>query len=404
MTMGNPIVVLGAGPAGMAAALALRANGHDVRLLERYPEARPAGTLLNLWPPPIKALADMGVDVDDLGAPCHSSFRSAKGRVRADVRLPDDVIAKYRGGFIGMLRPDLYRRLLAALGEGMPETGKSVVRIHDEDALVRVDLEDGEVIYTPLLVGSDGIDSMVRKHLWGDSPKREHKLHVFGGYTFDTSTSAIPGECVLSHSRKVQGTYSSIRSNGQSGFQWWILEAWDPDSPAPSDLHARATALAEEFGDPLRELVRVTSPEHMQRWLIRDREPLTAWSKGRITLSGDAAHPTSPYAAYGAGMSICDGYQLARALVGIDLSDTAAVRGALVSYESARIPHTTDQVQQAFFLGRVFHHAPAPLRPLRDFVFDHTPFLQKMVGDRSPQEIVTQLAEMGESIKVPLRH
>ena len=43
-------------------------------------------------------------------------------------------------------------------------------------------------------------------------------------------------------------------------------------------------------------------------------------------------------------------------------------------------------------LGRVFHHAPAPLRPIRDFVFDHTPFLQKVAGDSNPREINKQLA------------
>ena len=116
------------------------------------------------------------------------------------------------------------------------------------------------------------------------------------------------------------------------------------------------------------------------------------WSKGRATLVGDAAHPTSPYAAYGAGMSIEDGYFLGRALRGVDLTDRAAVQRALQSYEEPRKPHTARQVQMAFVLGKIFHHAPAPLRPIRDFVFDHTPFLQKMAGDSHPREINKQLA------------
>jgi 2-polyprenyl-6-methoxyphenol hydroxylase-like FAD-dependent oxidoreductase len=113
--------------------------------------------------------------------------------------------------------------------------------------------------------------------------------------------------------------------------------------------------------------------------------PLKRWSNGRITLAGDAAHATSPYAAYGAGMSISDGYFLGQRLAGVDLADTAAVVAAL----------------QAYVLGRVFHHAPAPLRPIRDYVLDHTPFLQKQVGERSPGEIIDQLAEMGPDIRTP---
>lgn len=90
--------------------------------------------------------------------------------------------------------------------------------------------------------------------------------------------------------------------------------------------------------------------------------------------------------------SIEDGYFLGRALRGVDLADADAARAALQSYEEPRKPHTTRQVQQAWMLGKVFHHTPAPLRPLRDFVFDHTPFLQKVAGDSNPSEISKQLA------------
>ena len=63
------VAVLGAGPAGMAAALSLHQAGIEVSLIERYKEARPAGNILNLWPPPIKALGLMGVDVNRLRSP-----------------------------------------------------------------------------------------------------------------------------------------------------------------------------------------------------------------------------------------------------------------------------------------------------------------------------------------------
>jgi hypothetical protein len=77
------------------------------------------------------------------------------------------------------------------------------------------------------------------------------------------------------------------------------------------------------------------------------------------------------------------------------------VATALIDYETPRIPHTTEQVQSAYVLGKVFHHAPALLRPLRDFVLDHTPLLQRQVGERNPREIVAQLAGMGTGIGLP---
>jgi 2-polyprenyl-6-methoxyphenol hydroxylase-like FAD-dependent oxidoreductase len=394
----QPIAILGAGPAGMASALGLLKAGHDVVIYERYRQARPAGNILNLWPPPIKALQEMGVDTEDLGAPCHTTFRNAKGRVRADVRIPQDVVERYGGGFIGMLRPDLYSRMLEAIPDGVLQTDRHVTGIDDHSDGVTLTFADGAVVETPVLIGADGIDSMVRRHLWGNTPKRAHDLHIIGGYTFDTSVDAERNEVILTHNRTVQGTYTSIRSQRHDGYQWWVLEAWPDARPAPTDLHAHATELAAGFPGPLSALVAATPHENLQRWPIRDVKPMKRWSKGRITLAGDAAHATSPYAAYGAGMSICDGYFIGRALAGVALSDTAAVAQALVAYETPRIPHTTEQVQSAYVLGRVFHHAPAPLRPLRDFLLDHTPLLQRQVGERSPREIVAQLDEMGSGI------
>jgi 2-polyprenyl-6-methoxyphenol hydroxylase-like FAD-dependent oxidoreductase len=386
------VAVLGAGPAGMAAALGAIKAGHEVVVYERYREARPAGNILNLWPPPVKALRALGVDTEDLGSPTDAEFRNAHGRVRVRVHLDEDVKKAYGGGFIGLLRPELYERMLAAIPPGVIRFNQQVDRIEQDDRSVRLHFTDGSTAEHDVLIGADGIDSLVRRTLWGDEPKREHRLHIFGGFTFADVAGTVPHMCVVSHNRTVQGSWTSIRHKGREGHQWWVLTATDPDAPAPADLKASATELAADFPAPLPGLVAATEPENVQRWVLRDRTPLKQWSKGRITLCGDAAHATSPYAAYGAGMSIEDGYFFGRALRDVDLTDLASVQTALQSYEDPRKPHTAKQVQMARMLGKIFHHVPAPLRPVRDFVFDHTPFLQKMAGDSNPREINQQLA------------
>jgi 2-polyprenyl-6-methoxyphenol hydroxylase-like FAD-dependent oxidoreductase len=386
------VAVLGAGPAGMAAALGAGKAGHDVVVYERYREARPAGNILNLWPPPLKALRALGVDTDDLGSPTDSEFRNARGKVRARVKLDPEVERAYGGGFIGLLRPQLYARMLAAIPPGVIRFGEDVDRIEQDDRGVTLHFADGRIAEHDVLVGADGIDSLVRRTLWGEAPKREHRLHIFGGFTFTDVPGTEPHMCVVSHNSTVQGSWTAIRHQGRDGFQWWVLTATDPDAPAPVDFKAAATELAAGFPAPLPGLVAATVPDSVQRWVLRDRPALSQWSRGRATLVGDAAHPTSPYAAYGAGMSIEDGYFLGRALRGVDLTDPVAVQQALRSYEEPRRPHTARQVQQAWLLGKMFHHAPAPLRPVRDFVLDHTPFLQKVAGDSNPREINKQLA------------
>jgi len=116
--------------------------------------------------------------------------------------------------------------------------------------------------------------------------------------------------------------------------------------------------------------------------------------KRRVTLDGDAAQPTSPYAAYGAGMSIEDGYFLAKALAGISFTDRGAVVPALQGYEERRKSRTSYVTELAFKIGRMFHHLPAPLRPPRDLFYDHTSFLQKMIGDQMPSQILSQLDDI----------
>ena len=400
-TPNDPIVVLGGGPAGMAAALALHTVGQPVVILERYREARPAGNILNLWPPPLKALREIGVDTTDIGAPNHTTFQNARGHIRADVRIPQHVLDEYGGGFIGLLRPDLYRRMLAALPEGMLRTGQEVLGIEDRGADVLLTLRSGETVRTPLLVGADGIDSIVRTHLWGASPKRDHKLHIIGGYTFASVPEAVWGELPLIHTSTVRAPTRRSGARAGTGTSGGCSRPGIPrrrpprtcsSTPGGSPPRSRGAARARRrdragaraaLADPRPRAPEavVEGPHHPRRGRRPRHVALRRLRRRDVDQRRVLPRPARSR--------------------GVDLADTAAVVAALQAYETPRIPHTTAQVQQAYVLGRVFHHAPAPLRPLRDYVLDHTPFLQKQVGERSPGEIIDQLAEMGQDIRTP---
>ena len=386
------IAVIGAGPGGMAAALAAHRVGYEVALYERYPEIKAAGNILNLWPSPQKVLRILGVDTSDLGAPCRAQFQRFDGRVRADVHLTPEVEREYGGGFIGLLRWGLYKRMLDALPAGMLRLNHRAIALHEHDGCLRVDFEGQESVEADVVVGADGINSIVRATLWGEQPIRHQRLHLVGGYLFTDGPEASEG--VVAHNRTTQGSYTPIRHEGRSGYEWWVLEAFDPNVPFTEDLLEFAKRRVAEFTPKLRSLIEATPRDHLQRWEIRDRPPLKQWSKGRVTLLGDAAHPTSPYAAYGAGMSIEDGYFLARELDACDIHNDASVHRALQAYEERRKPHTAQVSQQAYYTGKLFHHTPVIFQPLRDFVLDHTPLLQRTVGDAMPGHILKQLDEI----------
>ena len=388
------VAVIGAGPGGMAAALAVHRAGFDVAIYERYPQVKAAGNILNLWPPPQKVLRLIGVDIEDLGAPAHATFRRHDGRLRADVRLPDEVIAEYGGGFIGLLRPGLYQRMLDALPEGVLRTNHTMTAFEQHDDRVVVRFADRGPVEVDVLIGADGLNSAVRRGLWGEQPIRHQRLHLVGGYLF--TDGETPTETVVAHNRTTQASYSGIRHEGRPGYEWWVLEAFDPGVPFTEDLLDFARRRTRGFAGPLPSLIEQTPREHLQRWEIRDRKPLKQWSKGRVTLVGDAAHPTSPYAAYGAGMSIEDGYFLAAELADADVRDGTQVQRALQAYEERRKAHTAKVSEQAYWTGRIFHRLPRPLQPLRDLVYDHTPLLQKIIGDDTPAHILRQLEEIDQ--------
>jgi 6-hydroxynicotinate 3-monooxygenase len=385
------IAIVGAGPAGMATALAGLRAGFDVTILERYPEVTPAGNILNLWPPPQKVLGLLGVDIQDLGAPADSEFRRHDGKLRARIRLPAEVKSEYGGGFIGLLRPGLYQRMLDALPAGTIRYEHAVTSFDDGAAGVTVRLRDREELHADVLVGADGINSGVRRQLWGEQPIRHQKLHLVAGYVFCDAPDPVT---IVAHNRRTQGSYSAIRHLGQSGYEWWVLEAFDPDVPFTEDLRQFALSRTAGFAQPLPSLIEQTPEAHLFRWEIRDRKPLKQWSQGRVTVLGDAAHPTSPYAAYGAGMSIEDGYFLAAELEQVNVHDAAAVARGLQAFEDRRKKHTAQVSQMAWANGLMFHRLPTWLEPLRDLVFDHTPLLQRVIGEATPGQILTQLDEI----------
>lgn len=387
------MAIIGAGPAGLSTALAAIRAGMRPTIYERHPEVKPAGNILNLWPPPQKVLGLLGVDIKDLGAPNDSQFRRSDGRVRARVRLPDDVRADFGGGFIGLLRPGLYQRMLDALPPGTIHYGCKMTAFEDRGDRVLVHFAEQETVEADVLVGADGINSAVRGGLWGEQPIRHQKLHLVAGHLLCEAPEPV---AIIAHNRTTQGSYSAIRHEGRSGYEWWVLEAFDPTQPPPADLRAFALERTHGFDGPLHSLIEQTPEENLFRWEIRDRKPLKQWSKGRVTLLGDAAHPTSPYAAYGAGMSIEDGYFLVAELERVKPGDTASVTAALQAFEDRRKKHTATVSQLAWINGIMFHRIPAWLAPVRDLVFDHTPLLQKVIGEATPGQILSQLAEVDQ--------
>ena len=266
-------------------------------------------------------------------------------RVRVVVHLPQDVVDQYGGGFIGMLRPQLYRRLLDSPGRA---PGQTPVSSFEQDAAACACNSATAASWKPTCWSEPTGSTRWCAAPCGATPRNESTTCTSsGGSPSTTLSTSRPADASCRTTRTIQGSWTSIRHEGRAGFQWWVLGAFDSSKEFTGDLHPRPRRRWRK-GSRSRcpQLVAATDPTSLQRWPIRDRPPLEQWSKGRATLVGDAAHPTSPYAAYGAGMSIEDGYFLGRRIAGVDISDPVALSAALAAYEAPRKPHTAFQVDR----------------------------------------------------------
>jgi 2-polyprenyl-6-methoxyphenol hydroxylase-like FAD-dependent oxidoreductase len=181
---------------------------------------------------------------------------------------------------------------------------------------------------------------------------------------------------MISHDLQYQASFFPMLHDGKPGFEWWVVEpSWD-GKPVPEDPKAHLTGILKDWAQPMPRFLEATDfNTQVYRWEIFNRPSMKKWSTGRVVCVGDAVHPVSPYAAYGMGMAIEDGYFLARALEGVDLRDLCAVNAGFELYEEERVDYVNHNMEFARFLGRMFHSIPRPLANLRDMIFDYTPLL-----------------------------
>lgn len=340
------VLICGGGVGGLAAAIALRKMGHAVTVFEQAKAFGRIGADVNLTPNAVHALDRLGVGEAlraQAARPTHRISRTWDTGEETS-RLPMSTAAEERYGApqLTIHRADLLAALESALPEGVIRYGSRVAEVGQDDTGVWVRLSDGETRRGDLLIGADGIHSQVRAKLFGpDDPKFTGLVSWRGVFSRDKGGD-IPD---LDAFTKWWGPEADRQivtfplTHGQEIFVFathkqdgWAEEGWTLPGDITelrghyADFHPHARALLDACDTVTRSALHV-------------REPMAAWSQGRMTILGDAAHPMVPFMAQGACMAIEDAVVLARALEGAT-SETAAE--ALRRYDAARIPRTAE--------------------------------------------------------------
>lgn len=357
--MKQRILMAGAGLGGLTAALALLRDGHDVRVFEQAAQLGEVGAGLQLSANATRVLSLLGVDpaVRDVASlPAGKQVRLWNtGQTWKLFDLGAESVAQYGHPYYTMYRPDLHKVLVDAIRAISPEAitlGARCAGFESGEQGVTLVLEDGRRFAGDLLIGADGVHSRVREGLFGrDDP-------VFSGCL--AWRGVIPAQRLPERLRTPVGTnwigpgghviHYPLRRGELVNFVGiverddWKVESWTAAGTVDECLKDFAG-----WNEDVHALIR--SVQTPFKWALMVREPLQQWTRGRVTLLGDACHPTLPFLAQGACMAIEDGYMVARAL-----RETDDPQRALVRYQEARVERTTKIVQGSAANARRFHN------------------------------------------------
>ena len=328
------MAVVGGGIGGLFAANALIAHGLRVSVYEQAPALGEIGAGVYVTPNAMRQLQRVGLGpaVEKYGALIgpKSQYLRHDGTPIAPVQVTD---ASGWAANYGMHRADMVELLSAPLPPEVIHCGHRAVGFEDTGDKARVTFANGATAEADVVVGADGIHSEMRPYVFPPSKPVFHGTISYRGLVSRERLPDWPMDRWLMWAGPSKHfLVFPVRHGEMVNYVGFVptdeemKESWS--APGDADkLRAEFEGWDPRIGRVLKEV------DHCFRWALYDREPLATWSKGRLTLLGDAAHPMLPHLGQGANQSIEDGMALATILSRVD---GARVPAALLAYERLR--------------------------------------------------------------------
>ncbi len=366
-----PVLVVGGGIGGLAAALALARRGLAVRVFEAGAEFKEIGAGIQLGPNVYRMFEVLGLTAAIEGYSVHPDNLIMMDALTGEevIRIPvgGDAFRERFGGYLyGVIhRGDLHQVLLdACRAEKDVELNvlKKGVRYEDLGDRVVLHLESGEALGGCALVGADGLWSRIRNQLLGDAKPRVSG-HI--AYRAVLPRKEVPHDLwqnnvVLWAGPKTHLVHYPLRR----GELYNLVAVFHSDRYEEGwDVYGDPEELQRKFANERPEVKRLLDKINVWKmWVLCDREPVRHYSKGRVTLLGDAAHPMLQYLAQGANMAIEDAVVMAAyaKLSGFDFAR------AFLWYEDERYLRNARVQTTARYYGDIYH-ASGVVREVRNW-------------------------------------
>lgn len=352
------VLIVGAGIAGLTAAIALRHKGIDATIIEQASQLSEIGAGIQIAANGSVVLRELGLEQAVAAKsviPGSFDMRDIRdGKLLWVAPLGEEGTRRWGAPLYNVHRADLIEILADALPSESVRLGVHCTGFSQDENGVTVHVEDGDDLHGHVLIGADGIHSVIRKQLFGEddvqfsnilmwralipAEKLEHvDLPERGNYWFG------PGRTLITYWIRPQNLYSILASvpSGEVHRESWT-ESGDIEElrASFSDLEPRAQAMMDQI-----DTAFLTGMFY--------RDPIDRWTDRRVTLMGDAAHPMVPFLAQGACQGMEDAWVLATMLEHY-IDDPMA---GLQEYEQRRRPRTTRVQSGARAMVKLVHES-----------------------------------------------
>lgn len=383
--MVKKVAIIGAGLGGLAVAIALHKQGINAQVYEKARCLRPIGAGLSILPNGLHSLAAIAPGITDLLQQAGSetqmlTLKKSTGEIIAQKTVT--LREKYGQPMLQIRWSRLQEILASALPTENIDLNHHCIGWEQNDQGVKVHFQGTKTVETELLIGADGLNSIVRQTLIGDGEPRYAGRMSWRAVLQYNHETLHPQEVMsmTAPDGKIFGFFDL-----GDGYIMWSAAALSPDKPinqSLADVKSRVQDYFANWAEPVPAIIQATDAEAIVERPICDRPPLANWSQGRVTLLGDAAHPMVPLLGQGANTAFEDAWELSQCLTREPLA------AALASYETRRKPRTqiiqirnAVQANRAYktdsevYLRGMMEKAQLSDRQFEEWLYNYNPYL-----------------------------